>query len=181
MEILAGCDDHNRSTSQASVVYGTPVTFTATVTAASGTAAPSQGSVDFFDTTTSHRSGSRHLRQQQRAPTPPGPSRPACQDLQRHHRGHHHRQLYARTGFGGSTGTRPDRHGAGDHRHRGRRHQGLRRHNGLDGHAHDHPGSLVSGDTATWTETFDTRNAGTGKTLTAAGSSTTATAAMTTR
>ena len=31
-------------------------------------------------------------------------------------------------------------------------------------------GSLAAGDTAAFTETFDTRNAGTGKTLTAAGS-----------
>ena len=31
-------------------------------------------------------------------------------------------------------------------------------------------GSLAAGDTATWTKTFDTRNAGAGKTLTAAGS-----------
>ena len=37
--------------SQSSAVYGTPVTFTATVTAQSGTTAPGQGSVDFFDTT----------------------------------------------------------------------------------------------------------------------------------
>ena len=38
------------STSQASVTYGTPVTFTATVTAQSGSAAP-VGSVDFYDAT----------------------------------------------------------------------------------------------------------------------------------
>ena len=38
------------STSQASVVYGTPVSFTATVSAQSGSAAPA-GSVDFVDTT----------------------------------------------------------------------------------------------------------------------------------
>jgi len=35
-----------------SVVYGTAVTFTATVSANSGSAAPTAGSVDFFDTTT---------------------------------------------------------------------------------------------------------------------------------
>jgi len=40
------------STSQALVVYGTPVTFTATVAAVSGSSAPSQGSVDFFDVNT---------------------------------------------------------------------------------------------------------------------------------
>ncbi len=36
-----------------SVVYGTPVTFTAVVSASGGTGAPTQGSVDFKDTTTS--------------------------------------------------------------------------------------------------------------------------------
>ena len=39
-------------TSQASVVYGTPVTFTATVSASIGAIAPAAGSVDFYDTTT---------------------------------------------------------------------------------------------------------------------------------
>ena len=61
--------------------------------------------------------------------------------------------------------------GAGDHRHRGHQHQGLRRHNLFDGHADDHrrqPGRR--GDTAAFSESFDTKNAGTGKTLTAAGS-----------
>ena len=46
------------STSQGSVVYGTVVTFTATVSAQSGSTAPGQGSVDFYDTTTSHDLGS---------------------------------------------------------------------------------------------------------------------------
>ena len=36
--------------------------------------------------------------------------------------------------------------------------------------ANDHLGSLVSGDTAAFTQSFDTKNVGTGKTLTAAGS-----------
>jgi hypothetical protein len=40
------------SASQTSVVYGTPVTFTAAVSAQSGTIAPTAGSVDFYDTTT---------------------------------------------------------------------------------------------------------------------------------
>ncbi len=39
------------TSSQASVPYGTAVTFTATVSATSGTTAPSQGNVDFFDVT----------------------------------------------------------------------------------------------------------------------------------
>jgi len=38
--------------SPASVVYGTPVTFTATVFAQNGSTAPTAGSVDFYDTTT---------------------------------------------------------------------------------------------------------------------------------
>ena len=42
-------------------------------------------------------------------------------------------------------------------------------------------GSLATGDTAAFTETFDTRNVGTGKTLTPPARSTTATAATTTR
>ena len=41
------------STSQPSVVYGTPVTVTATVSAQAGSTAPTAGSVDFVDTTTS--------------------------------------------------------------------------------------------------------------------------------
>ena len=44
------------STSQASVTYGTPVTFTATVSAQSGSSAPS-GSVEFYDTTTATELG----------------------------------------------------------------------------------------------------------------------------
>jgi sugar lactone lactonase YvrE len=40
-------------TSQPAVTYGTPVTFTATVSAQSGSTAPIAGSVDFYDTTTS--------------------------------------------------------------------------------------------------------------------------------
>ena len=40
------------TSSSASAVYGTPVTFTATVSAQSGSTAPTAGSVDFFDTTT---------------------------------------------------------------------------------------------------------------------------------
>ena len=41
-------------------------------------------------------------------------------------------------------------------------------------------GTLAPGDTANFTETYDTQNVGTGKTLTPAGSVTTATAATTT-
>ena len=46
------------STSQALVAYGTPVTFTATVSAIAGNGAPAAGSVDFFDTTTNTDLGS---------------------------------------------------------------------------------------------------------------------------
>jgi hypothetical protein len=42
----------NVSASRTSVVYGTPVTFTATVSAQGGSTAPTAGSVDFYDTTT---------------------------------------------------------------------------------------------------------------------------------
>jgi len=42
---------------QASTVYGSALTFTATVAAATGNAAPPQGSVDFMDTTTGHDFG----------------------------------------------------------------------------------------------------------------------------
>ncbi|HWY86362.1 MAG TPA: Ig-like domain-containing protein, partial [Gemmataceae bacterium] len=45
------------STSNATPVYGTPVTLTATVTPASGTVVPTQGSVQFFDGTTLLGSG----------------------------------------------------------------------------------------------------------------------------
>jgi hypothetical protein len=41
------------TSSSASATYGTPVTFTATVSAPSGTTAPTAGGVDFFDATTS--------------------------------------------------------------------------------------------------------------------------------
>ena len=57
---------------------------------------------------------------------------------------------------------------AGDHGHRGRQHQDLRWHDLPPATPTITTGSLVSGDTAAWTETFDTKNAGTGKTLTAA-------------
>ena len=40
------------TSSNSSVAYGTPVTFTATVAAQSGSIAPAVGSVDFYDTTT---------------------------------------------------------------------------------------------------------------------------------
>ena len=63
-------------------------------------------------------------------------------------------------------------HGAGDHGHRGGQHQGLRRHDHGGGHADDHRREPGSGDTARWltARAYDTKNAGTGKTLTAAGS-----------
>ena len=241
------------STSQASVVYGTAVTFAATVSAGSGTTAPTAGSVDFFDTTTNHEPGTRHLRQQygHGLHLDLGDRR---EDLQRHRRRHHHRHLYGRHGLRRQQRhDDPDGHGAADHGHRGHQHQGLRRHDLLDGHADDHrrqpgqrrhgglhrdlrhpqrghgqdahrgrlrqrrqqrqqlrgdlraptpparsrrgrsrsprppaprsttarrprrprrrsPRQPGSGDTAAFTETFDTRNVGTGKTLTPAGS-----------
>ena len=45
------------SASRVSVTYGTPVTFTATVAAQTGSTAPTAGSVDFYDTTSGHRAG----------------------------------------------------------------------------------------------------------------------------
>ena len=51
------------------------------------------------------------------------------------------------------------------------RHQGLRRHDQLRRACRRSPsGSLATGDTAAFTQTFDTANVGTGKTLTPAGS-----------
>jgi uncharacterized repeat protein (TIGR01451 family) len=49
------------SSSHASVVYGTAVTFTAAVFAQSGRIAPTAGGVDFFDTTTGHDLGAGSL------------------------------------------------------------------------------------------------------------------------
>ena len=49
------------STSQASVTYGTPVTFTATVSAQTGSTAPTAGSVEFFDSTTGRDLGDGSL------------------------------------------------------------------------------------------------------------------------
>ena len=62
-------------------------------------------------------------------------------------------------------------HAAGDHRHRGHRHQDLRRHDVIAAAAPTITGgSLATGDTAAFTETFDNKNVGSGKTLTPAGS-----------
>ena len=49
------------------------------------------------------------------------------------------------------------------------RYQGVRRHDHIVSHTSDHPGSLAPGDTANFTETFDTKNVGTDKTLTPSG------------
>ncbi len=55
-------------------------------------------------------------------------------------------------------------HGDGDDRH-----QGLRRHHQFGGDPDHHSGTLASGDTAAFTQTFGNANVGTGKTLTPAG------------
>ena len=65
---------------------------------------------------------------------------------------------------------RPADYSDGDHGHRGRQQQGLRRQATAAATPAIACGSLAGGDTAAFSETFDTKNAGTGKTLTAAGS-----------
>ena len=61
-------------------------------------------------------------------------------------------------------------HRPGDHGHRDHRHQGLRRHDELGGDSRPSPPARSpAGDTAAFTQTFDTKNVGTGKTLTPAG------------
>ena len=86
------------TTSRASVTYGTPVTFTATVSAQSGSTPPIAGSVDFFDTTTGADLGLGTFGSST-GTTSTWTSDDRREDLQRHHRGHHHRQLCARCGF----------------------------------------------------------------------------------
>ena len=56
----------------------------------------------------------------------------------------------------------PDDHG-------GDQHQGLRRHDDAAASADDHVGQSARRDTANFTETYDTRNVGTGMTLTPSG------------
>ena len=123
--------------SQLSVVYGTAVTFTASVSAQSGTLAPSRGSVDFYDTTTVTDLGAGafgehghdvHLGPDHRR-----------EDLQSHHRGHHHGHLFARHGLHGQQRHGdPGGHGPVDHCHGGPLQQDLRRHELRRGHADDH-------------------------------------------
>ncbi len=56
-----------------------------------------------------------------------------------------------------------------DHRDGNHQYQDLRRHHQRRSHSDGHRGTLATGDTANFTETYDTKNVGTGKTLTATG------------
>ena len=60
-------------------------------------------------------------------------------------------------------------HGSGHHGDGGDQHQRLRRHHQRGSDADHHGGHAGTGDTANFTETYDTKNVGTGKTLTASG------------
>jgi hypothetical protein len=158
------------STSQTSVTYGTPVTFTATVTAASGSSAPAAGSVDFFDTTTNTDLGLGAFGTSTGTTSTwtlstgaktfnvtTGDTISATYTLG--------------AGFGDSSGTtiltvtaRPITVTAS---------AGTKGYDGTTSTtatATVTGGSLVSGDTATFTESFDNRNAGAGKTLNVTGS-----------
>ena len=79
------------TTSLASVSYGTSVTFTATVTPFSGAAAPTQGSVEFFERHDQHRPGTRWLweQYQRRHSQLHVDVRNPGQDVQRYHGGRH--------------------------------------------------------------------------------------------
>ena len=157
-------------TSQSSAVYGTPVNFTATVSAVVGSVAPSLGSVDFFDTTTNNDLGLGAFGSSVGAiSTWTLTSSVKAFNVTT---GDVITATYmAGSGFGGSSGTTTQAvtplaitvTAAAS----------TKVYDGTTW-ALDAPaiggGSLVAGDTAAFSESFDTRNAGTGKTLTAAGS-----------
>ena len=157
------------STSQASVVYGTPVSFTATVSAQSGSAAPA-GSVDFVDTTAGIALGNgtfgstSGLASTWTYTTGVKTFNVTAGDIIT-------ATYTPGMGFTGSSGTTtqtitalPITVTAAAN---------TKPYDGTTSAAAAPTitsGSLVAGDTAAFTETYDTKNEGTGKTLTAAGS-----------
>ena len=157
-------------TSQSSVTYGTPVTFTATVAAQTGSTAPTAGSVDFFDTTTGHDlglgawAGSAGTTSTWTLATGAKSFHVTTGDTIT-------ATYTAGTGFAGSSGTTTQTVTA-----RAITVTAVTSTKGYDGTvtASVTPtisgGSLVGGDTAAFTETFDTRNIGGGKTLAVGGS-----------
>ena len=150
-------------TSSASMVYGTPMTFTAIVSARRRL-------------TTARAAWTSTTRPPSARPSTPGTcghrgkltwtltaARP---------QGHRRQQRQQLRGdrFAASTARPRYGHRRADHGHRGRQHQDLRRHDLGRGHADDHLRQPGRGDTAAFSETYDTRNVGTGMTLTPAGS-----------
>ena len=92
------------------------------------------------------------------------------EDLQPHRRGHHHRHLCC---YGLQRQQRHhdrDSRGTGDHGHGGQPAPSSTTARPPPGIPAITSGSLATGDTAAFSETYDTPAAGTGKTLTPAGS-----------
>jgi hypothetical protein len=158
------------SSSQTSVVYGTAVTFTATVSAQNGSTAPTAGSLDFFDTTTSTDLGLATLG----SSTGTASIWTLATGVKTFHvtAGDIITATYsADPTFLGSSGTTvqtittlPITVTAA---------AATKSYDGTTFSTATPTittGSLVSGDAMNFTETYDTKNVGTGKTLTAAGS-----------
>ena len=157
------------ASSIASTTYGTPVTFTATVSAQSGSVAPADGSLEFFDSTTSQDLGAGVLSNSSGAAaawtlaTSPKTLNATSGDTIT-------ASYTAGMGFANSSGATTEtvtpRHitvtAAAN----------TKTYNGTTA-ASATPtisGNLVSGDTAAFAEVFDSANVGTGQTLTPAGS-----------
>ena len=157
-------------TSQPSVVYGTAVTFTATVTAGSGTSAPTQGSVDFYDTTTSHDLGNGSFVTSS-GTTATWTLATVAKSLNVTTGDTITATYLPGSGYSGSFGTVSQAITP-----RAITVTAATNTKGYDGTTAStaNPavtgGSLVAGDSAAFSETFDTGNVGTGKTLSAAGS-----------
>ena len=109
------------TSSNRSISYGTPVTFTATVTANSGSTAPTAGSVDFYDTTAGHDLGSAVAPSGSTGTTSTWTLATGVKTFNVNSRGCRHGHLYAHVRHGLRRQQRHDDrdgHRPGDHRDR---------------------------------------------------------------
>jgi hypothetical protein len=156
------------NSSEASAPYGDPVTFTATVTAQSGSIAPA-GSVEFYDSTTSTDLGDSTTPASSNGTTSTWTLATTAKTLNATS-GDTIVAIYTGTGFGGSSGATTETVTAlsitvtavGSTKD----YDGT---NASAGVPTISCGSLVSGDTAAFAETYNTQDIGTGLTLTPGG------------
>ena len=157
------------TSSNASIVYGTSITFTATVAAASGTVAPLAGSVDFFDTTTNTDLGdgtfetTAGITSTWTLATGAKTFNVTAGDVIT-------ATYMAGTGFAGSSGATAKTVTALPITVTAATSVKIYDGTTAAGAAPTITPDLVAGDTAAFTETYDARGVGTGKTLTASGS-----------